>query len=81
MMTDRSREVISLDVRFFQGLQASLQHGPSALRHSREIDRTHTFENGLFGAGRSAFRLLVTLYRDEAKIHKKKAAAVLHKTG
>ena len=59
MMTDRSREVISLDVRFFQGLQASLQHGPSALRHSREIDRTHTFENGLLGINQRPRRLFM----------------------
>ena len=79
MLEGRGKEETSLDIRLFAGLQGLLQSGPVARRFGRTIDRECTFENGRYGAGRFAWRLLEKQYRHTARIMAQEAAAKLHK--
>ena len=68
LLESRGKEEMSLDIRLFSALQASLQNGPTARRYASGINRECTFENSRFGAGRFAWRLLEKHYRHTARI-------------
>ena len=68
-----------LDIKLYAAVLGALQSKGCAT-HLHEIGRQCTFENGRYGCGRIAVRILQRRFRDEAKIQATEANQKLWKT-